>query len=316
LSEEAGQAPVEQPTPHEAALSIVESWTAKPEAAPEKPKESEKLQAPAEQKDEASQPEESTQEAKPEVRRLKLKYKGEDREVDESEAINLAQMGYDYTQKSQALAKEKEDLHESIRKQVEPKLSEYQKQLQLMERVLMQVSAPELQNVDWNKLATENPAEWARLAQRKADFEQARNIVIGEQQRLTAEQRTLQQKSIQKYLEKAETVLQSEIPNWGPQLKTEIANFGVKVGFSKEELSQIADPRAIKLLHAAMQYERAKDAKPLVDKKVADAPKVIKPGVSEKSDPKGDKWKDAAGRIKKSMGKDQDALLDAARLLI
>src|SRR5688572_4896081 len=77
----------------------------------EKPRDEQGKFAKAQPEAEA-QPEQPAVETAPEVepetpqeeaRRLKIKYKGEEKEFLEPEVIELAQKGFDYTQKSQAL---------------------------------------------------------------------------------------------------------------------------------------------------------------------------------------------------------------------
>lgn len=312
MSEDSGQAPAEQPTAHDAALSIVSGWL--PKEAPEK--------AEAPEKPEAETPNEPSQEpTQAEIRRHKLKVKAEggadeEVEVDDNELKSGYMRQRDYQRKTAEVARQRDQVHETVRSQVTPKLTEYQQRMQSLEQTILAVAQQELKGVDLNKLSVDNPAEWARLTQRQNELNQAHQSVKAEQERVSREQQQVQQQALQRHLERAEEQLQAEIPNWGPEVKTEIAKAGLKLGFSKEELSQIADPRAVKVLHFAAKYLQAQEAKPLVDKKVADVPKVLKPGSPEKSDQKADKWKEAAGRLKKSQGRDPEALLDAARLLV
>jgi len=308
MSEE-GQAQ-EQPTAQDLALNIVESWS-KPEV---KTEEGQAPEVPAEETTET--PEEQQPETKTEVRRLKLKYKGEDREVDEPEAIELAQKGYDYTQKSQALAKERQEMQETIRQQTEPALKQYQERLQLFEKAVWQALAPEVNQTDWNKLAQENPAEWAVRMQRVTDVNRVLEGVKQEQQRLAHEsQQKVRQQQQQAITEAIET-LQAEIPGWNEELYKSVLKSGTEFGFTSQEVGQIVDPRAIKVLHAAHKWSELQKAKPSVDKKVANVPKVVKPGTAEKPDQRAEKWKETANRIKKSQGTDQEALLDAAKFLV
>ena len=97
---------------------------------------------------------------------------------------------------------------------------------------------------------------------------------------------------------------------YGKILKT-----GLDYGFKKEEVNAFTDPRAIKVLHDAMQF-RALKAKPLVEKKVPpQAPKVTKPGGGEKADPQADTWKQGMDTFKKSGGKWQQGAALALELL-
>lgn len=310
---EEGQAPAET---HDAALSIVGSWIEKeaPDPKAEQPEEK-PAAAPEEAKPEEAPDPETPAEAQAETRRFKLKYKGEELEKEEPEVIELAQKGWDYTQKSQALAKEREELHSSIQKQVEPKLKEYDEKLQTYERAVWQALAPEVNGTDWNALARDNPAEWAQKMQQVTNVNNVLQAVQRERQQLAAQAQEAAQKQMQKQIREAQEILQNEIPSWSNDLYSKILKNGEEYGYKAEELSQIADPRAIKVLHDAMQYRALKKAKPQVEKKVVDVPKVVKPGTGQRpGDPKAEKWNEAMSRLKKS-GKDDDAIRVAKMLL-
>jgi hypothetical protein len=100
------------------------------EAKPEK-------EAPA--VEEKPQTEDET-EAQPEPRKLKLKYKGEEKELLEPEVVELAQKGYDYTQKMQQLAKERDDASAKVRSEQEAARKSYEAQLETHKKALQQIS--------------------------------------------------------------------------------------------------------------------------------------------------------------------------------
>jgi hypothetical protein len=81
-----------------------------------------------------------------------------------------------------------------------------------------------------------------------------------------------------KHLELGRQKLEKEIPGWNQDMAKEIAATGVEYGFSHDELSNLTDPRAVKLLHDAAQWRKLQASKPVVDKKVATASPTVKPG--------------------------------------
>jgi hypothetical protein len=176
--------------------------------------------------------------------------------------------------------------------------------------------APEVNQTDWNKLAQENPAEWAVRMQKVTNVNQVLEAVKQEQARLAQENQGRFRQQQQKAIQEAIETLQTDIPGWNEELYKSVLKSGTEFGFSSQEVGQIVDPRAIKVLHAAHKWNELQRAKPSVDKKVANVPKVVKPGTAEKPDQRAEKWKETASRIKKSQGTDQEALLDAAKFLV
>ncbi len=52
-------------------------------------------------------------------------------------------------------------------------------------------------------------------------------------------------------------------------------------GFNDSEIGQLADHRFLMVAKDAMSYQNLKDKKPIVQKKVANAPKVVKAGIAK-----------------------------------
>jgi len=312
---EAAQYVSESQLAHEAALRIIESEEPKEEPKEEVKTESTEVTEEAKPETEVSkETEETKQEVKAEIRRLKLKYNGEEKEVEEPEAIELAQKGYDYTQKTMALAKEREELRESSKKQLDTKLKEYDEKLQLAEQAIWHTLAPEIQNVDWNKLAAENPAEWAQRYQHVQNVNAKLAQIQAERQKISQARESELKETFQKQAKEAVEILSKDIPGWSNDLYGKVLKTGMEYGFKAEEVNAITDPRAIKVLHDAMKFRALQSAKPAVEKKVASVPKVSKPGTAEKPDQNADAWKKGMAQLKKT-GSTQDALA-VAKLLI
>jgi hypothetical protein len=285
-----------------------------PEAKPEAEATPE-TEAPAEEEQTAA-PAEEEPKIEPEPRRFKLKYKGEELEKEEIEVIELAQKGFDYTQKSQALAKEREELSLKVKEQVEPKLKEYETQLENYKQVVLKLADPEALSADLNKLALEDPARAQQLFFKRIEIQNTLQTIEKEQAKIAQERAKESQDGIRKQASEAVEILKTDIPNWGDELYGKILKSGVEAyGFRPEEVNAITDHRAIKVLHDAMQYRALKSAKPSVEKRAAAlAPKVVKPGTAEKPDAKEDKWKQGMAKFKKS-GRLEDAVPLAMKII-
>ncbi len=86
-------------------------------------------------------------------------------------------------------------------------------------------------------------------------------------------------------------------------------------GWTDQELSQVYDHRAVIALYRAMQFEKLQKAKPAVQKKVAEAPKALKPGVgSQRIDKDSEMAKKLSKQLKQS-GRTRDAAAIFERFL-
>jgi hypothetical protein len=282
-------------------------------AKPEKEAEAEDEEAPVQ--------EQTQEEAKAEARRLKLKYKGEEKEVDEAEAIELAQKGFDYTQKSQALAKEREELSAKAKAAEEAARSRYEQQLEIQKQTVLKLVDQEALNADLNKLALEDPARAQQLFFKKIQIQQTLAQIEAAQQQVYQQRQAEMQEAMSKQAKEAVERLQERIPGWNNDLYGKILKGASEsYGFQSNEVNAITDHRAIEVLHDALKWREFQAAKPkTVEKRVAAVPKVQKPGTTEKADPKANRIQESMARLNKS-GSRQDAqdailaMMEAGRL--
>lgn len=77
--------------------------------------------------------------------------------------------------------------------------------------------------------------------------------------------------------QKALEAAQKSIPNWSPESQKQIRDFAVSAGFEDRELDVMGDPRVVKVLWQASQYQKLQAAK--LNGKVTTVP-AVKPGSS------------------------------------
>lgn len=268
---------------------------------PEEPKEEAKAEdAPAEE-------EPAEEDAPPPPRKLKLKYKGEELEKDEDEVISLAQQGFDYTQKSQAIAKEREELSAKVKTEVEAKQAEYLKQLEVHRKALEKMAG--IDDLDLNKLSQEDPVRAQQEFFKRIAFQQQITAIEAEQQKATQQRTQEMQAAMRKQAEEAVEALQTKIAGWNNDLYGKVLKGAVKeYGFKQQEVNAITDHRAIEVLHDAMKWRELQAAKPkTVDKRVAAVPKVTKPGTTEKADPKANRVQERMANLQKQGSRDAGA---------
>lgn len=177
--------------------------------------------------------------------------------------------------------------------------------LKTLERALMS----EFQSVDWQKLASEDPAAYnanlVAFQQRNAQLQDIAAQIAAEQQQF----QTQQQEQMAAYLAEQKKLLQAKVPEWADDTarakdKAEIAAYLQNYGISKEEFEAITDHRHALVVRDAWKWHQLQKSKPAVLNKVKAAPKLLKPG-SQQS-------KDAVNRA--ALNKDRERLRQTGKL--
>ncbi len=259
-------------------VGILEAEEGQPEE--EEPQEQEEVETEAEAESEEEQPEEP--------QKITLKRGEEEVEVDLEEAKNLAQMGYDYTKKTQEVAEQRKQV-EMYAQAVKAQEQAIRQQAELQQVLIKEIAKVESINdqiaayerVDWNTLSDTDPVQaqkaYFAYTQLMNQRTQAQQDIQNKYQQLT-QQRTEQD---QMRLAQAQQELVKMIPDWNADKAREIREAGKSYGFDDNELSSITDPRMVKVLAEAAAYRKLQAEKATVTKKVSDKPAVVKPGAKD-----------------------------------
>ena len=240
---------------------------------------------------------------------FRVKAAGEEREVTLDELIKSYQLGTDYTKKSQAVAEERKAVEAERHAVQEAKAlrDQYAQQLGIIEQMLNQPQQAE----DLDYLKETDPIGYAvkvaELSQKEKQLAQVRaqREMISQQQEYDRQQQMKQMIAAES--EKLVAVLpEFADPSKGEVIRKDIRTYGKQMGFSDEELANVFDSRAVLTLYKAMQYDKLQSAKPGITKKVAEAPKPIKPGVSKPRDSNSEEIRKLKSRAK-STGSVRDA---------
>ena len=122
-----------------------------------------------------------------------------------------------------------------------------------------------------------------------------------------------QQNAKQAYLQEQMQILQKEIPEFadstkGSKLREQLVNTGKsQYGYTTEEISDISDYRAIKVLHDAMKYQDIISGKSKAVVKTKSARPVVKPGAKKVATPNAKIRSRQQAKLKES-GSIDDAL--------
>lgn len=188
--------------------------------------------------------------------------------------------------------------------------------------VFEQILAPEaqaLRNLDWGRLANENPAEYVRLSAQRDAVRDRLGWIQSEVSRIQQAQQAEQaqrQTEARKFGHQrlVEAMPEFADPQQAQKLGSELGSYLRKYGFSDHEISSVVDARAIQLAMVAMRAEQRQSATQRADTKRAPipAPQVQRPGSSRRgeSDSSRSRMTQLATRFDKSRSvKDAAAIL-------
>ena len=250
---------------------------------------------------------------------LEVKVKGEDgKDVVEKPTVKELREGYmrqrDYQRKTAEVARQREEVGTQVRQAVESERKQYQESLVQMQALLLETAAPELRNVDWNDLATNDPLTYVQRRNRADQIAQAQSAIQARLKEVTDKQIAEAEAAKKQAALKAVETLEKDIPGWNDNLYQELIASSKQFGFKPEEVANWIDPRAIKLLHTALKAQKAAPQKPSAEKKVVVAPKVVKPGAAAAQTQAQQRHAEAVKRLQKNGTVEDAAAVIAARI--
>ena len=286
------------------------------EEAQEGESEAQEVEQEAQGQDETEQVEEQSEEQeKPSTFRVKAA--GEEREVTLEELIEGYQLGADYTKKTQSLSEQRKAV-EAERAKIEEAAKlrdQYAQRLSMMEKILQQQNKGENLEV----LKETDPIGYAVKVAEMAQRDKQLQVLQAEQRRIAEQQQAEQATRLQGHIAEESRKLATAIPGYadpkqGDQIRKDIREYAKSIGWSDQELAQIYDSRAVLSLYQGMQYAKLQSNKPQVTKKVNEAPKTLKSGVSQPRNQEAESQKKVMAQLKKS-GKVTDAALAFQRFI-
>ncbi len=305
-----------------ALLSILDTPTEEAQAQPEV-REEEQQQEPAveaqaeeysdfEESDQSAEEAVDQEEAVEELPKYRVKANGEELEVTLDELLNGYSRTADYQKKTQSLAEQRKAVEaERVKIEEAAKTRDtYAQRLQVIEQLLSQQDSTE----NLQELKETDPIAYAIKVAERSEKEKQLAAVRQERARVQQEQAQQQQQYIQRHVQAEQEKLKTLIPEFKDEAKAEvirqdIRKYAKSIGFSDQELSQVYDSRAVQTLYKAMQYEKLVAGKAGATKKVASAPKTLKPGTTNPQSSEQEAKKKEFARLKQTGSKN-----DAARL--
>jgi hypothetical protein len=301
----------------ESFLNLMEPQEA--QAQPEAPEEQEAQAVESEEyeSEDSQEYEDSYEESEP-TPTYKVKVGKEELEVPLDELLKGYSRTADYTRKTQEIAETRKAV-EADRQKIEEasRLRDtYAQRLSVIEQMLSQGAE---KAEDLAALKESDPIGYAVKVAEQTEREKQLTAVRAEQARIVQQQQADQQQRLQAHLQAEAAKLQEMIPEMADTaksqaVKTDIRNYAKKLGFSDQELQQVYDHRAVTALYKAMQYDKLTAGKNDAVKKVAQAPRMMRPGTFTPEARESQEGKKLREQLRRS-GKKNDAARIFERLL-
>jgi len=297
----------------EALLSLLEPEEETPETEEAQPTEEEESQPEEEDEsfeeetEEGAESEEEEEESEePDEEEGEVLYavtvNGEEREVNLDELLSGYSRQSDYTRKTQELSSDRKEM-ESLKEKYDSEIQQIQaERSQYMENLqqIVESSVGDMEsftNVDWQGLKDSDPIEYVT---KREEFREAQEKI----QKLQYEQQAVSQKQAKdaeiarnEFLSSENKKLSEALPEWSnpdkkSKLASQIKNYALESGFSKDEISNLIDHRSVLILLKALKYDEVNKSD-VKAKKLKNKPRVIRAGKGQSSS-KSDKSKRTA----------------------
>jgi len=171
----------------------------------------------------------------------------------------------DYTQKTQAVAEQRRALEAQAQQVQQHAQLSQQYVAEYAEALALDKELAQYKTINWNQLMDADPVQAMKLDRQMRDIQARRDEVVSSVTQKQQAQAIEAPRIAQQRLNEGRAVLERKIKGWAPDTAKALASFGMEQGFTEQELAQVNDPRTVKLLHKAWQYDqlmKAKTAKP------------------------------------------------------
>lgn len=187
-----------------------------------------------------------------------------------------------FTQKTQEIAQHRKALESTF-----AAIGEERQRYATSIEQLMGVASLEVEqfrNIDWQRLATEQPAEYVRLQQKRDDLRGRIGLL---QQHMDGVKAQMQQQAAYEFQERkaqeaqllVEKLPEFADPDKGPKKISDMRQFLQRHGFAPQEISQAVDHRMLVLVDMAQKWERSQTVRRQAESKAnGRAPTVQRPG--------------------------------------
>ncbi len=213
-----------------------------------------------------------------------ITWNGETKRMTRAELRELAQQGFDYTQKTQSLAEQRKAFEAQVQQAKESYALQSQQLEAIAEIKALDTKLQQFDGVNWLELAESDPVQYLKLKEAHNGLKEARNAKIGEAQQRAQALQQQQAQTFEQHLAKEAEALANALPEFrgekAVESKKAVAQYLEKSGWTAQEIGSLADHRAVTLAYKAMQFDRLQTQKAETLKSAKPLPPVVKPGAS------------------------------------
>jgi hypothetical protein len=201
----------------------------------------------------------------------------------------------DYTKKTQEIAESRKSYEQQVqefeqqRQHAAQQIQRQQQNIQgYAQLAALDAQLQQLSGIDWNSLSENDPVEAQKLFFTQSQLREQRGQIASYLGQAEQQSALMTQQEIAKQLEKGREVLAKDIKGWSPEVASSLIEHGVNnYGFTKAELSQVYDPRHVKVLHKAYLYDQlmAKAKTKPKTEVTAEPTRKVSAGASNTKDP-------------------------------
>lgn len=225
--------------------------------------------------------------------------------VTKDELLRGYQRQSDYSRHLNQLAEQRKAAEAEVQR-ISAERQHYAEQMTTVARVLESSLPPRPTQADYDA----DPIGAVQAERRWQDSAGQLQAVMAERKAAVEAWEDQQRQMQAQMMQQAREKLPEYLPEWSkPEVaakeKPAVANHLRAIGYTDAEIGQAADPRALVLARESMLYRQLMASRPQVQQRVANAPKMVKPGAASAAP---DRTKAIVQKIKRSNGKDIDAV--------
>jgi hypothetical protein len=229
----------------------------------ETPPKTEEVEGETEGEEAADTPDEGSEEPPKATPLYTVKVGGKEEQVTLEEALKGYSRTRDYTQKTDALATDRTVL-EQERSEVRKERQQYATLLTALQK---QLDTGQQQEPDWEALYRQDPFQWAKARDEWRDKQDKAAAANFELQRLKQIESQEQKAAEQRQIVEGRQKMLEMVPAWKDAKKWDadrqrIVEYGLRKGYSADEIAQTNDPRAVVILNEARQWAELQANKP------------------------------------------------------
>ena len=184
----------------------------------------------------------------------------------------------DYTRKTQDIAERARVIDAQARMVQEQQQFQAAHAADLQHLQAIRAQHQSLSSMDVSQVT--DPMQFMKIQKAIQDLEKADAAQVAAINQKAQEFQGKLTQSLAQLQQQGEQTLRKDIPKWGPETARELSEYGISQGYQQHELQQLYDPRHVKTLWKAQQWDKLQASKPSTQNRANAAAPVLKPGAS------------------------------------